>query len=170
MFFDPDLHGDEMKKIMFVCHGNICRSPMAEFVFKKMMEEKGVSNDFYVSSCATSSEEIYCGVGNPVYPPAKAELKKHGISCEGKRAVQLKKSDYDLYDFFVCMDDNNTTNAYRIFGADSKSKIVKLMNFTIKRGNVADPWYTGDFEKTYTDICEGCSCLLKFLLDEKYST
>ncbi|MBQ1243502.1 MAG: low molecular weight phosphotyrosine protein phosphatase, partial [Clostridia bacterium] len=99
-----------MKKIMFVCHGNICRSPMAEFIFKKMLAEKGLSEGFVVASSATSTEEIWGDVGNPVYPPAKKELLKHGISCEGKRAVQLKKSDYNKYDLFVAMDSMNVRN------------------------------------------------------------
>ncbi len=150
-------------KIMFVCHGNICRSPMAEFIFKKMLKEKGISEKYEVSSSATSSEEIWNGIGNPVYPPAKEELLSHGISCEGKRAVQLKKEDYEKYDMFVAMDSFNIRNIMRIFGADIDGKVFKLMNFTNRGGDVADPWYTGNFEITYNDIYEGCVSLLDYL-------
>lgn len=141
-----------MKKIMFVCHGNICRSPMAEFIFRDMLKKEGLESEFYVASCATSTEEIWGGIGNPVYPPAKAELKKHGISCDGKRAVQLKKSDYDKYDMFIAMDSNNIRNIGRIFGSDPDGKVHKMMDFTDRKGDVADPWYTGNFDITYSDI------------------
>ena len=149
---------------MFVCHGNICRSPMAEFIFKKLLREKGVEEQFVVSSCATSTEEIWNGVGNPVYPPAKRELAKHNISCEGKRAVQLKKSDYDNYDYLIAMDTNNVRNIMRIIGSDKDDKVTKLMSYTNRGGDVADPWYSGDFETCYNDIYEGCSALLEKLI------
>lgn len=154
-----------MKRIMFVCHGNICRSPMAEFIFKKILAEKGLSEGFVVASSATSTEEIWGDVGNPVYPPAKKELLKHGISCEGKRAVQLKKSDYNKYDLFVAMDSMNVRNIMRIFGSDKDSKISKLLDHTDEKGDVADPWYTGRFEVTYSDIERGCKALLKELTE-----
>lgn len=154
-----------MKRIMFVCHGNICRSPMAEFIFKKMLAEKGLSEGFIVASSATSTEEIWGDVGNPVYPPAKKELLKHGISCEGKRAVQLKKSDYNKYDLFVAMDSMNVRNIMRIFGSDKDSKVSKLLDHTDEKGDVADPWYTGRFEVTYSDIERGCKALLKELTE-----
>ena len=150
-----------MTKIMFVCHGNICRSPMAEFIFKDMVKRKGLEGDFFVASTATSTEEIWGGVGNPVYPPAKAELAKHGISCEGKRAVQLKKSDYDKYDLFVGMDSMNIRNMYRILGSDPEGKIRKLMEFTDRGGDVADPWYSGRFDVAWRDIYDGCEGLLE---------
>ena len=153
-----------MIKIMFVCHGNICRSPMAEFVFKNMVREIGRAGDFAVASCATSTEEIWNGVGNPVYPPARDELKKHGISCEGKRAVQLKKSDYDKYDYLICMDDNNRRNMMRILGSDPEGKIHKLMSFAGEDRSVADPWYSGDFATCYRDIYTGCKALLEKLI------
>lgn len=153
-----------MKRIMFVCHGNICRSPMAEFVFKKMAEDIGAGNRFFVASSATSAEEIWNGVGNPVYPPARAELLKHGISCGDKRAVQLKKGDYNDYDLFVCMDDRNLRNIARIFGADPLCKVHKLMDYTDKGGDVADPWYTDRFDIAYDDISAGCAALLKKLI------
>lgn len=152
-----------MKRIMFVCHGNICRSPMAEFIFKNMLTEMGVRENFVVSSCATSTEEIWGDVGNPVYPPAKKELLRHGISCEGKRAVQLRKSDYEKYDLFLCMDSMNVRNALRILGSDKDNKVKKLMDYTTEKGDVADPWYTGRFDVTYSDIEKGCKALLKEL-------
>jgi len=148
-----------MIKIMFVCHGNICRSPMAEFIFKDMIVKQGISKQFYVQSCATSTEEIWNGIGNPVYPPAKEELKKHGIFCDGKCAVQLIKSNYEKYDLFVCMDSNNVRNINRIFGSDPDGKIHKLMDYTSRPGDVSDPWYSGDFDIAYRDIYEGCECL-----------
>lgn len=154
-----------MAKIMFVCHGNICRSPMAEFIFKDMVKRKCLEGDFFVASTATSTEEIWGGVGNPVYPPAKAELAKHGISCEGKRAVQLKKSDYDKYDLFVGMDSMNIRNMYRILGSDPEGKIRKLMEFTDRGGDVADPWYSGRFDVAWRDIYDGCEGLLESLAE-----
>ena len=151
---------------MFVCHGNICRSPMAEFIFKDMLKKEGAESEFYVASSATSTEEIWGGIGNPVYPPAKAELKKHGILCDGKRAVQLKKSDYEKYDMFIAMDGNNIRNIGRIFGSDPDSKVHKMMDFTDRKGDVADPWYTGDFDVTYDDIMEGLEAFLEHLKKE----
>ncbi len=152
-----------MKRIMFVCHGNICRSPMAEFVFKDIVRKNCAENEFFISSSATSEEEIWNGVGNPVYPPAREELLKHGLTCDGKRAVRVRKSDYGNYDLFVCMDENNIRNIRRIFGSDPQNKIHKLMDYTDRRGDVADPWYTGDFKTTYRDILEGCTCLYELL-------
>lgn len=149
-----------MTKIMFVCHGNICRSPMAEFIFKDLAEKRGVSSLFEVASCATSTEEIFCGIGNPVYPPAKEELRKHGISCEGKRAVQLKKSDYTDYDLLIAMDSNNIRNMNRMLGGDPLGKFRKLMDYTGCGGDVSDPWYTRSFDIAYRDIYEGCVALL----------
>lgn len=153
-----------MKRIMFVCHGNICRSPMAEFIFKDMIKRRGAENNFFVSSSATSTEEIWNGVGNPVYPPAKEILARHKIDCSGKHAVQLKKSDYGKYDLFVGMDSMNIRNMYRILGKDSEGKICKLMDFTERGGDVADPWYSRNFETAYSDIFDGCQGLLKNLM------
>ena len=153
-----------MKRIMFVCHGNICRSPMAEFIFKKMISENKTAHSFFVASCATSTEEIWGNTGNPVYPPAKSELAKHGISCDGKRAVQLKKSDYGNYDLFVAMDSMNIRNIMRIFGNDPQGKVCKLMDFTERKGDVADPWYTRRFDVTYRDIYDGCEGLFNYLI------
>lgn len=154
-----------MKKIMFVCHGNICRSPMAEFIFKDMINKRGLSDSFSVSSSATSTEEIWGDIGNPVYPPACEELAKHGISCAGKRAVQLKKSDYNKYDYFIVMDSMNLRNTMKIFGGDPEGKVHKLMDFTDRPGDVSDPWYSRRFDVAYNDIYEGCSALLEKLSD-----
>lgn len=147
---------------MFVCHGNICRSPMAEFIMKKLVTDADLQKDFYISSSATSCEEIWNGIGNPVYPPARSELKKHGISCEGKRAVQLKREDYNNYDYFIGMDKYNIRNMKNILGNDKK--IYKLLTFAGRSDDVADPWYTNDFETTYNDIYSGCNGLLKTLI------
>ncbi len=152
-----------MIKIMFVCHGNICRSPMAEFILRDMAKKQGREKDFVIASCATSTEEIWGGIGNPVYPPAREELNKHGISCEGKFAVQLKKSDYDKYDLFLCMDNNNVRNATRILGGDPDGKLKKLMSLAGSDRDVADPWYSGNFEVTYKDIYEACTAILEKL-------
>ena len=152
-----------MYKIMFVCHGNICRSPMAEFIFKRLIEERGVAHKYKVASCATSREEIWGDIGNPVYPPAREELLKHGIKCEGKRAVQLKPADYEEYDLFVGMDSRNISNMTRMLGGDAGGKIRKLMDFTLRGGDVADPWYSDRFDVAYRDIYEGCCALLEFL-------
>ncbi|MBQ3256649.1 MAG: low molecular weight phosphotyrosine protein phosphatase [Oscillospiraceae bacterium] len=152
-----------MIRIMFVCHGNICRSPMAEFIFKKMVEEAGLAEQFVIASSATSTEEIWNGVGNPVYPPAREELAKHGISCKGKHAVQLKKSDYEKYDLFLAMDSNNIRNISRIFGYDPDKKVRKLLTYAGRTDDVADPWYSDRFDIAYADIYEGCRGLLNAL-------
>lgn len=150
-----------MIRIMFVCHGNICRSPMAEFIMKKIVSDAGLQNSFRILSSATSTEEIWHGIGNPVYPPARSELAKHGISCGDKRAVQLKKSDYENYDYFVGMDTANIRNMKKILGNDKK--IYKLLTFAGRSDDVADPWYSGDFTTTYKDIYAGCHGLLEYL-------
>lgn len=150
-----------MIRIMFVCHGNICRSPMAEFIFRDMVKKGEIVDRFVIKSSATSTEEIWNGIGNPVYPPAKRELAKHGISCDGKRAVQLKKSDYDKYDYFICMDSNNIRNTMRIFGDDKDGKVCKMMSFAGMNRDVSDPWYSGDFEQAYNDIYSGCKGLFE---------
>lgn len=149
-----------MKKIMFVCLGNICRSPMAEFIFKDMVRSRGVEEEFIVLSSATSAEET----GNPVYPPARKELESHGISCFGKRACQLRREDYANYDLFIGMDSSNIRNMNIIFGGDKQGKIRKLMDYTYRHGDVADPWYTDRFDIAYRDIREGCEGLLNALL------
>lgn len=148
-----------MIKIMFVCHGNICRSPMAEFIFKKLISERGVASEFSVASSATSCEEL----GNPVYPPAAAMLRRIGIDPRGKRAVRLQSSDYDKYDLFIGMDGANVKNMHRIFSSDPKSKIALLLDYVGERRDVADPWYSGNFEQAYFDIHRGCIALLDAL-------
>ena len=153
-------------RIMFVCHGNICRSPMAEFIFKDLVKKQGMVQRFLIASSATSTEEIWNGTGNPVYPPAKAELARHGLSCDGKRAVQLQKSDYDKYDLFIGMDSANIRNMLRIFGGDSGRKVRKLMDDTNRGGDVADPWYSGRFDVAYRDIYDGCTALLNTILKQ----
>ncbi len=154
-----------MTKIMFVCHGNICRSPMAEFIFRDMVKKAGLQEKFVIASSATSTEEIWGGRGNPVYPPAKAELAHHGIKCDGKRAVQLKLSDYESYDLFIGMDSANIRNMHRMLGGDPEGKIRKLMDYTGRGGDVADPWYSDRFDIAYRDIEEGCRALLKALTE-----
>lgn len=148
-----------MKKILFVCHGNICRSPMAEFIMKDMVEKAGLQDEFYIESAATSTEET----GNEVYPPAKRKLAEHGISCKGKTARQMKRSDYERFDLIIGMDEWNIRNMTRICGGDPEGKIRKLLDYTNRKGDVADPWYTGNFEATWQDVTEGCECLLKLL-------
>lgn len=148
-------------RIMFVCHGNICRSPMAEFILRDLAEKEGIALE--VSSSATSTEEIWNGIGNPVYPPAKEELARHGISCDGKRAVQLQKSDYESYDLFIGMDSANIRNMHRILGGDPDGKIRMLMDYTVRPGDVSDPWYSRRFDIAYQDIFEGCSQLILIL-------
>ena len=153
-----------MTRIMFVCHGNICRSPMAEFIFKKLALDAGVSNHFVVGSSATSTEEIWRGIGNPVYPPAREQLALHGITCDGKRAVQLTADDAGKYDLFVGMDSANIRNMKSILGSKAQGKIFKLMDFTDRKGDVSDPWYTDRFDIAYRDIYDGCKALLDSLL------
>lgn len=148
-----------MKKILFVCHGNICRSPMAEFVMKDLVKKAGLGSHFFIESAATSTEEI----GNDVYPPAKRKLAEHGISCKGKTARQMTRADYQRFDLLIGMDDWNIRNMTCIVGGDPESKIHKLLDYTTRRGDVADPWYTGDFEATWRDVEEGCKELLKSL-------
>lgn len=149
-------NNNNIKRILFVCLGNICRSPMAEFVMKHLVKEAGVADDFYIESAATSTEEI----GNSVYPPARRKLAEHGIGCQGKTARQMTRSDYDRFDLLVGMDSWNIRNMNGICGGDPDGKIVMLMDYTRRPGDVADPWYTGDFEATWRDVLEGCQGLL----------
>ncbi len=146
-----------MKRILFVCHGNICRSPMAEFMMKDLVRKAGREKEFYIESAATSTEEI----GNEVYPPAKRKLAEHGIGCKGKTARQMNRRDYDRFDLLIGMDSWNFRNMNRICGGDPEEKIHLLMDFTDEPRDVADPWYTGDFEATWRDLLEGCQCLLE---------
>ena len=148
-----------MIRVLFICHGNICRSPMAEFVFKNMVKELGISDKFYISSAATSFEEI----GNPVHKGTAKILDRLGISYKEKRAVHLEKSDYKEYDYLICMDSANVRNTLRIVGEDKDKKIHKLLEFKGSSDDVADPWYTRDFEKTYNDVLSGCKGFLKHI-------
>ena len=141
-----------MISVLFVCHGNICRSPMAEFVMKELVRREGLQAQIQVASAATSTEEI----GNPVYPPAREKLRQHGIGCQGKRAVQLRRADYDRYDYLIGMDRWNLRNMLRIVGRDPEGKLRPLL----PDREVADPWYTGDFDATWNDVLEGCQALL----------
>lgn len=143
-------------KIMFVCHGNICRSPMAEFIMKRLLAERGLLNKHSVASSATSTEEL----GNPVYPPAARELRKHGIDPSGKYARQLSRGDLDKYDIFVGMDGANIRNMHRMLGEGAEGRIYKLLSFVGSSRDVADPWYVGNFDVTYRDCLEGCEALL----------
>ncbi len=148
-----------MIKILFICHGNICRSPMAEFLFKEMIAERHLDHKFEVASAATSTEEI----GNPVYPPVARLLSARGIDCRAKRARQVTARDYDDYDYLVCMDQNNLRNIRRIISADPQHKISLLLDWAGERRDVADPWYTRDFHTTERDIETGCAALLSAL-------
>lgn len=152
-----------MKKILFICHGNICRSPMAEIVMKDLVKKAGMEEKYEVASAATTSEEIWNGIGNPVYPPARAKLREHGLSSEGKRARLMTRADYDEFDFLVGMDTENLYDMKRIAGGDPEGKISLLMDYTTRPRSVADPWYTGDFEATWRDVSEGTKALLAYL-------
>ena len=146
-----------MTRVLFVCHGNICRSPMAEFVMKDMVHRRGLDDRFEIACAATSREEI----GNPVYPPARRKLAEHGISCGGHHARQMTREDYDRYDYIIGMDMANLRNICRIAGGDPMGKVSLLLDHTARAGQeVADPWYTGDFDETWDDVTEGCEQLL----------
>ena len=142
---------------MFVCHGNICRSPMAEYMYRSMVEEAGRADEFEIASAATSTEEI----GEPVYPPARRKLAEHGINCKGHEAHQITRSEYAYYDMIICMDQHNIRNLRYTIGEDTQHKVIRLLDLTDNPHDVADPWYTGDFETTYRDILEGCKALLE---------
>lgn len=152
-----------MIKILFVCHGNICRSPMAEFLLKDIVKKRGIAEQFYIQSAATSTEEIWGKEGNPVHPGTRKILERLGISCAGKRAVQVTKADYKKYDYLICMDSMNIRNTERICGKDTEHKIYRLLDFTDEIRDVADPWYTGNFDKTYADILKGLEGFLQYL-------
>ena len=151
-----------MTRILFICHGNICRSPMAEFVMKDLVKKAGLESQFHIES-ATSTEEI----GNPVYPPARRKLAEHGIDCTGKTARQLSKSDYGKYDLLIGMDRANLRNMRRICGGDFAGKLQLLMDYTNRPGDVADPWYTDDFETAWRDVSAGCKGLLEHLRQKR---
>ena len=146
-----------MIKILFVCHGNICRSPMAEFVMKDLVKKAGRAGDFLIESAAVSAEEL----GNPIYPPVRRELAAHGIFCDGKTARQMTRADYDRFDFLICMDQSNLRRMERICDGDPAGKMSRLLDHTSRPGDVADPWYTGDFSATWQDVLTGCTALLE---------
>ena len=145
-----------MIRILFICHGNICRSPMGEFVMKDLVRKAGLEDYFHIESAATSTEEI----DNSVYPPARRKMAEHGISCAGKTARQLRRDDYARWDYLVGMDEANRRNITRMCGGDPEGKISLLLDHTPRPREVADPWYTGDFERTWQDVSEGCAALL----------
>jgi len=149
-----------MTRILFVCHGNICRSPMAEFVFREMAEKRGMGALFHAASAATSGEEL----GNPVHQGTREKLQAVGISCADKRAVRLRPDDYRAWDLLLGMDSYNLSNMRRIFGGDPERRMYRLLDYSAHPRDIADPWYTGDFDATYADVCEGCGALLEHLL------
>ena len=146
-----------MIKILFVCHGNICRSPMAKFILTDLVEKEGLSSEFLIDSAATSTEEI----GNPIYPPARRKLKEHGISSEGHQARRMRPEDYEKYDYLLGMEQYNIRNMLRILGGDPKHKVYRLLDFSDRPRDIDDPWYTGDFETAYREILEGCRAFLE---------
>ncbi len=152
-----------MYKILFICHGNICRSPLAEFLCRDRVRKEGRSTEFVISSRAVSEEEIWNGVGNPVYPPVKALLTARGISCEGKRAELLTKEDGEQFDYLLCMDESNLRKAKGIVGEKNARKCQKLLTYAGEQGDVADPWYTRDFAAAERDILRGIEGLLQGL-------
>lgn len=145
-----------MTKILFVCHGNICRSPMGMFLLRELVKKRGVSDDFRIESAATSTEEI----GNGLYPPARRKLEAEGIPCAGHRARQLTRADYDAFDLLLGADSANIRNMRFICGGDPEGKICRLLDFAAQPRDIADPWYTDDFSAAYRDILEGCEALL----------
>lgn len=151
-----------MLRILFICHGNICRSPMAEFIFRDMVDKRGLGAQFFVASAATSREEI----GNPVYPPAKRKLKEHGIDPAGKTARQMTAGDYRDFDYLLAAERYNIRNMERITGGDPEHKIYRLLDFSDRPRDIADPWYTGDFDEAWDDIVEGCQAFLAWLKKE----
>ena len=154
-----------MIRILFVCHGNICRSPMAEFILKALVKARGLEEEYGIASAAVSTEEI----GNPIYPPAKRCLSQHGVAFDsGKRARQVVRADYDRYDRIICMDASNLRLIRRIIPDDPEGKIHLMMSYTGTGRDVADPWYTGDFEETFQDLLEGCEAMLRFFRKKDY--
>lgn len=151
-----------MIKVLFVCHGNICRSPMAEFVFKDMVKKEGLEKEFLIASAATSTEEI----GNGVHYGTKQKLALYNISCAGKKAVQMKKADYEKYDYLLGMDNANIRNMNRIANSDNEHKIKRLLDYSNAPRDIADPWYTGNFDETYDDVVEGCTALLTYIKEK----
>ncbi len=166
-----------MIRILFVCHGNICRSTMAEFVMKDIVNKQGFADIFHIESSATHTDEIWNGVGSPVYPPARAKLREHGIGTSDnelgvskKRARLTSRADYEKFDFIIGMDSANIRDLNRLFSGDPQRKVSKMLDYTDRDGDVADPWYTGNFDATWRDVSEGCHGLFRsILMDPKYS-
>ena len=148
-----------MIKVLFICHGNICRSPMAEFVLKKLVHDRRLDSNFHIESAATSYEEI----GNPVYPPARRELAKHGINCDGNSARKLIKADFAEYDYLIAMEQYNLRNIRREFGPELTECVSLLLDYTDAPGDIDDPWYTGNFGLTYDEVVKGCEGFLQQL-------
>lgn len=148
-----------MIKILFICHGNICRSTMAEFVMKDLIHKSGMSNEFYIESAATSREEI----GNDTHPGTKHKLQEIGIPYTKRKARQVTVYDYEEYDYLIIMDGENQRGLNRIIGKDSQHKVYKLLDFAGQNRDIADPWYTGNFDGTFDDVLLGCKCLLEKL-------
>ena len=162
-----------MIRILFVCHGNICRSTMAEFVMKDIVNKQGLSDAFHIESSATHTDEIWNGVGSPVYPPARAKLREHGIGTpdnelgvSAKRARLTSRTDYDKFDYIIGMDSANMRNLNSLFGGDPDHKLYKMLDFADRDGDVADPWYTGNFDATWRDVSEGCHGLFRQILTD----
>lgn len=155
-----------MIRILFICYGNICRSPMAEYLLRDLAEKQGIGCLLSIASAATSTEEIWNGQGNPVYPPARQQLAKHGISCAGKRAVQVQKADYAKYDYLICMDNKNVRDLMRIIGSDPEKKVCKLLDFTGSGAEIEDPWFSRRFDAVFQSIKEGCEALLRALQEK----
>lgn len=150
-----------MIRVLFVCHGNICRSPMAEFIFRDLVNKRGLGGMFEAASAATSYEET----GNPIYPQAKRKLAEHGIRAEGHRAHRLERREYEEYDYLIGMEQYNIRNMMRILGGDPQNKVSRLLDHSARPRDIDDPWYTGDFETAYREILEGCESLLDELLE-----
>ncbi|ADL34419.1 phosphotyrosine protein phosphatase [Butyrivibrio proteoclasticus B316] len=166
-----------MIRILFVCHGNICRSTMAEFIMKDIVNKQGLADAFHIESSATHTDEIWNGVGSPVYPPARAKLREHGIGTDDnelgvsqKRARLTSRTDYDKFDFIIGMDSANIRNLNGIFGGDPDKKIFKMLEFADRDGDVADPWYTGNFDATWRDCSDGCHGLFRqIMMDSRFA-
>ncbi len=162
-----------MIRILFVCHGNICRSTMAEFIMKDIVNRQGLLGHFHIESSATHTDEIWNGVGSPVYPPARAKLLENGIGTPDnelgvseKRARLVSRADYDKFDFIIGMDGANMRDLRRLFGGDPENKLYMMLDFAGRSGDVADPWYTGNFDATWRDCSEGCHGLFRQILTD----